>query len=237
MEKYKNEYKAFIKMISNDYPYEIEIDDDFLSPIFDKIYNDLLIQHSHILNKFYSNGTRGIINFCFLDHYLIFCFRLANYLYQSGYSLLLAEAIYYSSKIRTSTDLFYTANIGEYFIPVHSLGAIIDSRAKYGKLLKVYNGVHIGPYDIVGVPADQWKHPIIGNGVILLANSGVFGDTEIGDNVIVSMKSIIINEKIPNDCIVMGQSPRLSIIPHERNNLELLRYYISGKPQSQYLSK
>jgi serine acetyltransferase len=223
------EYNAFKKMIINDYPYEIGIDNDFFAPIFKKIYNELLVQHSHVNNKYYSDAHGGIISTSFLDHYLILCFRVANYLYKLNVSLELAEAIYYSSRIRTSTDLFFTAEMGDYFIPVHSLGAVIDSRAKYGQLVKIYNGVHIGPYDILKLPPEQWKHPEIGNGVTLLANSGVFGNSIIGDNVVVAGRAVIINEIIPNNCIVIGQSPRLNVIPNTENNFNMLYPQYRGK--------
>jgi serine O-acetyltransferase len=221
-ERYKKEYSAFRKMIINDYPYEVDIDDDFFAPVFEKIYNEVLTQHSHLTSKYYSNENGGILTFSYLDHYLILCFRVANYLYKLKTAINLAEAIYYSSRIRTSTDLFFTAEIGDYFIPVHSMGAAIDGRAKYGKLLKVYNGVHIGPYDILKLPPERWEHPKIGNGVTLLANSSVFGNSTIGDNVVVAGRAVIINEVIPDNCIVMGQSPRLSVLPNTENNFNLL---------------
>lgn len=216
------EYIAFKKMILNDYPYEIAIDDNEIFPVFKKIHLAICEQHSRINNKFFSNEGKGIVDFKFLDHYLIFCYRIANYIYKNYKNNQLAEAIYYSSRVRTSTDLYYTAEIGNYFIPVHSLGAIIDSHAVYGNLFKIYNGVHIGPYNIQGINPKEWKHPRIGNGVTLLANSGVFGTTEILDNVIVSMGTIIINEKIPSNCIVMGKSPNLYVLPITISNFDLV---------------
>ncbi|MBP4137788.1 hypothetical protein [Flavobacterium geliluteum] len=222
MEVLDKEYTAFKKTVSNDYPYELSIDDNELFPIFKKTHNAICEQHSRINNKFFSNDGKGIIDFKFLDHYLIFCYRVANYIYKNSGNLLLAEAIYYSSRIRTSTDLYYTAEIGDYFIPGHSIGTVMDSRAKYGELFKIYNGVHIGPYNIQGVEPKDWKHPRFGNAVTLLANTSVYGDTEIGDNVIVGVGAVIVNEKIPSNCIVMGQSPRLFVLPINVSNFDLL---------------
>jgi len=222
MEALENSYNGFRKMIIFDYPYEIEINDGELFPTFSLIYKDILNQHSKIKNKFFSKEGKGIIDFRYLDHYLIVCFRVANYIYKNMKNIDLAEAIYYSSKIRTSTDLYYTTEIGEYFMPCHSIGAVIDSRAQFGKLFKVYNGVHMGPHNINGIDPKEWKHPRFGNGVTLLANSSVYGDTVIEDNVIVSSNSLIINEKIPANCIVIGQSPSLYILPNNFNNIDLI---------------
>lgn len=223
MELLNRQYKAFKKLILNDYPYELEINDNELFTVFKEIYNDVCRQHSKIENKYFSNQSEGIIDFKYLDHYLIFCFRMANYIYKNGINLELADAIYYSSRIRTGTDLYYTASIDEYFFPVHSIGAIIDSHTEYGKLFRVYHGVHVGPYNIQGVDPKDQKHPKIGNGVILLGKSSVYGDTQIGDNVIVSVGSVIINEKIPSNCIVIGQSPNLYVLPNKFSNFDLLK--------------
>ena len=219
----EREYNALKKMVLADFPYEMQINDVEIFPIFKEVYSNVKKQHSKIRNKFYTNKDGdGIIDFKFLDHYLIFCFRMANYIYKNYANVELAEAIYYSSRIRTSTDLYYPAEIDDYFIPAHSLGTVMDSRAKYGKLFKIYNGVHIGPYNIQGVDPKDWKHPKIGDAVTLLANSSVYGNTEIGNNVIVSVGAKIINEIIPSNCVVIGQSPNLFVLPIVENNFDLL---------------
>ena len=214
------DYMALKKMITQDYPYEIILDDNFYY-IFFQIYRKILSEHSAIQNKFYSDNGQGIINLIYLDHYLILCYRLSNYLYKNN-SLELANAIYYSSKLRCSTDLFYTTEIGPYFIPVHSLGTIIDSHATYGYLFKIYNEVHIGPYNIIGKDPSHWEHPVFGNGVTLLSKVSIFGKTIIGNNVIVSSGAVIINEIIPDDCIVIGQSPNLYFMPLKEKNTNLI---------------
>jgi serine O-acetyltransferase len=222
MEILNKEYIAFKKMVLNDYPYEVVINDNELFPVFKHVYNNVCDQHSKINNKFFSREGKGIIDFKILDHYLIFSYRIANYIYKNCNNFELQEAIYYSSRIRTSTDLYYTAEIGDYFIPGHSIGTVMDSRAKYGELFKVYNGVHIGPYNIQGLDPKNWKHPKFGNGVTLLAKSSVYGDTDIGDNVIISVGSLVVNEKIPSNCIVIGQSPKLNVLPNNQSNFDLL---------------
>lgn len=216
----KEHYHAFKKLVLNDNPYEINIDDNEFYSVFTTVFNTICEQHSIINDRFYSKEGKGIIDFRFLDQYLIFCYRIANYVYKESNDRVLADAIYYSSRVRCSTDLYYTAEIGDFFIPVHSLGTVMDSRSVYGKLFQIYNGVHIGPYKIIGIPPEEWKHPKFGNGVTLLGNSAVYGDTEIGDNVIVSAGTVIINEKIPSNCIVIGQSPQLYVLPNDFNNID-----------------
>ncbi len=201
-------YKGIKKCVLNDYPYDIEWKDDIIIPIFKKCYEVLLEQHSHINNSYYSNNENGIIRLEYLDHYVIICFRFAQKLFESG-MVLQADAVYYSCRVRGAIDLFYTTKIGECFIPVHALGTIVDSHAKYGKYFKIYDSCHIGPFSIVGKDPKDWVHPVFGDFVTILGHSKVFGDTTVGNNVIISAGSLIINEEIPDNCVVSGSSPNL----------------------------
>jgi serine O-acetyltransferase len=86
---------------------------------------------------------------------------------------------------------------------------VIDSHAKYGKMFRFYNGVHIGPYSIVGNEPSEWIHPVFGDYVTMYNGAKVFGKTVVGNNVIISPNTIVINETIPDNCVVSGKSPNL----------------------------
>jgi len=214
-------YNALKKCVLADFPYFLEWDDTILTQYFSEIYKVVITEHSKIRNPYYSENGIGLIRLNFLDHYVILTYRFANCLYKNNL-LDVAEAIYYSMRVRGSIDLYFTTEIGSYFIPTHSLGAVVDSHAKYGCLLKLYNGVHIGPQDIIGKPPSEWEHPVIGDYVTLLANSHVYGRSVIGNNVIVSSGTVIINDEIPDNCIVFGTSPNLYFMPLRNKNSSLL---------------
>lgn len=204
----KTIYEAVKKCILIDYPYEIEWLDDVAFLFFQDVYNKVIEDHSHINNPYYSNEQGGRLLLNYLDHYAILCFRYANHLWAKGLSML-ADAVYYSMRIRCSLDLYYTSSIGECFMPVHALGTIMDSHASYGKHFKIYDGCHIGPYSIIGKDPKEWVHPKFGDYVTMLAHSTVYGNSVIGNNVIISSGTTIINEEIPDNCIVSGASPNL----------------------------
>ena len=201
-------FYAIKKCVLNDYPYPIEWEDWEVQDIFNVTYDDVIEQHSHINNSYYSNEKTGLINLNFLDHYVILLYRFANALWKNNLTTY-AEAVYYSLRVRGSIDLFYTTDIDKYFMPTHSLGAVIDSHSKYGKYFRIYNGCHIGPYNIIGLQPNEWKHPVIGDYVTMLGGSKVFGNTIIGNNVTLSVNTVVINEEIPDNCIVSGVSPNL----------------------------
>lgn len=120
-------------MIIKDFPYSLEREfDEEFKDIFRKVYVDIIKQHSKIKDLYFSDNGIGFINFSFLDHYLIICHRVANALYLSGVKNDICDAIYYSCRLRTTTDVYYRAEIGDYFLPCHPLGSVIDSKSKYG---------------------------------------------------------------------------------------------------------
>lgn len=220
----QQEYEAFIRMVNMDFPYVLpdSIFDDSVYYLFELVYNSIVAQHSRITNSYYSKNGNGLFNLAFLDHYLILCYRFAHALFVNQVNVLLADAVYYTSKMRTSTDIYYRGHIGDFFLPVHPLGSVVDSRATYGKGFRLYNGVQIGPYGIAGKNPVDWVHPVIGDGVIVYANSCIYGRTVVGDNVTITPCTTIINEKIPDSCIVFGSSPNLKLIPNNHNNLDII---------------
>lgn len=201
-------YDGLKKCVVSDYPFRLEWHDAFIFPIFQRCLEELVEEHSHINNSYYSDDNGGLLKIDYLDHYIILCFRFAHLLYKNRVNDL-ADAVYYSSRVRGSIDLFYTSKIGRCFMPVHAIGTIMDSHARYGEFFKIYDGCHIGPYSIVGKEPKDWEHPIFGNYVTMLAHSKVYGKSIIGDNVIISAGTVIVNEEIPNNCIVSGSSPNL----------------------------
>lgn len=203
-------YQAVKKCVLADYPYQINWDDDLLYPIFKDVFEDIVSQHAKIRNRYYSRDGEGLVTLEYLDHYVILMYRLANKMWHLG-NAEWADVFYYSMRLRGDIDLFYQCELGPYFMPAHALGACLDAHAKYGKLFKIHNGIHIGPWDMVGKDPKEWIHPTFGDGVTFESGAQVYGDCHIGNNVILSINTVIINEDIPDNCIVSGQSPHLVV--------------------------
>jgi len=217
------EYERFKKLLIKDYPYELgpDVFDRDVESVFMQVYSEVREQHARTRNTYYSTASGGIVNLAYLDHYLILCYRFAHAVAKHGFNDICADAAYYSSRIRTSTDIYYRSEIGKHFLPSHPIGAVIDSRSIYGVGFRLYNGVHIGPYGVDGKEPSEWVHPHFGDGVIVYANSKIYGKTVVGDNVTISPGVSIVNETIPNNCIVFGASPYLKVVPNRRDNLAI----------------
>ncbi len=112
-------------------------------------------------------------------------------------------------------DWFYAVDLPVHFFAEHPVGSVLG-KAKYGDHLLVYQGTTVG-----GSSKDGKIHyPAIGNNVILFSNASVLGKSDIGSNVIVSAGAQIVNENVPDNCIVFGQTPNLIIKGRNPNIME-----------------
>lgn len=218
----RRQYVALKKCVTSDFCYPLEWNDSKVEPIFEEVASDLIQQHSKIKLSYYrkenpNGGFDGLLNLAYLDHYVILGFRLARKLADTGFKDL-AEAVFYSYRMRGDFDMYYKADVGDFFLPSHALGTCLDNHVKYGKLFQVYNKVHVGPYNIVGKDPSDWVHPIIGDYVTVLAGSNIYGKTKIGNNVIVAVGTTLINAEVPDNCVVSGTSPNLFYMPLKRSN-------------------
>lgn len=135
----------------------------------------------------------------------IFLYRVSKLLALRG-DLTEADAVYYLNKIMNSVDWYHQINLPIHFMAEHPLGSILG-RAKYGDYLFVYQGTTVGGSRHNG----ELRYPELGDRVVLYANATVLGSCKIGKNVIISANSYLIDETIPDNCIVFGSSPNLII--------------------------
>lgn len=123
-----------------------------------------------------------------------------------------------------SLFLNHRVNMPSIFYLDHPYGTIIG-RATIGEFFFAIQGVTVG----AGTIARDQVFPQIGNHVTMLADSSVMGNVRIGNRVIISAGSRIVNQDIPDNCIVFGQSPELTIklvgeISIEKRMSEIWRY-------------
>lgn len=157
--------------------------------------------------------------------WMIFLYRLAHEIYRNNRIDTPKEAdqVYYLNKIMHSNDWFYAVDLPVHFLCEHPLGSVLG-RAQYGDYFFVYQGTTVGGNRSKG----QLYYPVIGDNVILFANSTVLGDTHIGNNVVISAESYIINEDIPDNCIVFGRSPNLIIKSKTEEEIKSYTKHIWG---------
>ena len=116
-------------------------------------------------------------------------YRIAHELYREEVPLI-PRMMTELAHSETGIDIHPAATIGKHFTIDPGTGAVIGATCIIGDNVKLYQGVTLGaksfPLDengkpIKGIP----RHPIIGNNVIIYANSTILGRIHIGDGCII----------------------------------------------------
>ena len=134
--------------------------------------------------------------------YCLFLYFLSRDSYIVENNEQVAEKLYLLNKILNSVDLFYGIELPNIWGAEHPLGSVMG-RAKYNDYFFFYQGCTVG--------GSGGFYPVLGRNVTMYSNSKILGKSFVGDNVIISANSYVINETIPSNCIVFGQSPNLTI--------------------------
>ncbi len=162
--------------------------------------------YSAMLSKRFFDGEHMVFNPVFSVTWMIFLYRVSRLLFQQGYGHE-ADCVYYLNKIMHANDWFYQIDWPVHFMAEHPLGSVLG-KAVYGDFLFVYQSTTVGG----NRKNDTLYYHVLGNNVVLYANATVLGNTHIGNNVIVSANSYLIDADIPDNCLVFGKSPDLKIV-------------------------
>lgn len=179
---------------------------NYVIPCLERLEHSL----SHINDKYV--GHDGIVKFNHqhTDHYAMFLYLLANTAYTKNSDLSIANKLYALNKALHSVDVYYEVELPDIFFFQHPLGAVLG-RAKYSEYLVVYQKCTVGGKDGI--------YPVIGEGVVLYGGASLIGRCIIGKNVWLSVNTCVVEEDIPDNCVVFGRSPNLVIKKTNRNVL------------------
>ncbi len=152
------------------------------------------------------------------SQWMFFLYSLSHIIYlnnENQYGRGAADQIYYLNKILHSIDWFYAVDLPVHFYSEHPLKSVMG-RAKYGDWLLIYQGTTVGGSRKTG----KVYYPTIGNNVILFSDSAILGNSRIGDNVMISSGTRVINTDIPANSIVFGISPNLIIREYDEKEMK-----------------
>ena len=157
-------------------------------------------------NKIYPNSEGFSI--CNTNAYAGFLYHLSHSIGMRGglEDVALADKIYYLNKIMNGVEWYWNIELPEHFLCEHPVGSVLG-RAEYGDYLCVYQGVTIGANFV----KETCIYPVLGNFVTLYANATVLGSSRIGNHVVVAANAFVMNEAIPDNCVVFGSSPALTV--------------------------
>ena len=164
---------------------------------------------SHSKNKYYSKQGQVYFNPFHSGQYSIFLYFVANSLFHlmPGNNTL-ADRVYYLNKCLNCLDIFYEVNMPKVFFLDHPVGSVLG-RAVYGECFRITQLCTVGN--------NKGIYPVMGKNVKMMTGSTVLGSCTIGDNVIISANSYVIDIDIPSCSIVFGRSPSLTVKSKEES--------------------
>ncbi len=136
-------------------------------------------------------------------------YRLAHELLLLGVPLI-PRIITEMAHSETGIDIHPGATIGHHFTIDHGTGVVIGATCIIGNNVKLYQGVTLGaksfPVDddgnpIKGIP----RHPILGDNVIVYANSTILGRIRIGNNAIIGGNIWVTEDVAPGARILQNK--------------------------------
>lgn len=142
-----------------------------------------------------------------IDHfhsgqYATLLYYLANSIWAADGELETATRIFLLNKMLNGIDLYYEVEMPPVFLIGHTVGMVF-SKATYGNFCLFHQGCTVG--------RNFMDRPTLKENVVLFPNSSVIGRCIIGSNVVISPGVQVINQDIPDNCMVFnGKGNRLT---------------------------
>ena len=210
----KNTFLYIKKLLESYLPDSIQNNNEQLEIMVNDGLDRLEFSFSKVKDKYFNENGIPVFNHLNSDHMVVLIYYIGNSGFRSNCDKNLLEKIYYLNKILHSVDIFYSVELPDVFCVAHPLGTILG-HAKYGNYLHIYQNVTIGS-------TNEGIYPTIGEGVAFSSNTSAIGDCTIGNNVLFTANSFIINKNIPDNSLVTGHYPNNRIIPNKKPVIERL---------------
>lgn len=155
--------------------------------------------------------------------YAIFLYQLSKVMLGIDGHDQKAEKIYCLNKVLHSVDWFYEIELPMIFGVEHPVGSVMG-RAKYNDGFFFCQGCTVG--------GNNNHYPILGKNVRMCSDSKILGKSIIGNDIIISANTYIIDETIPDCSIVFGSGRNLTIV---RKPCSVIRAKLDDVWEEEYL--
>lgn len=141
------------------------------------------------------------------DQYAQFLYFFSNSLWKTSQNKPVCDKIMYLNRTLNNFFFSYKGNLPDIFFLGHPIGTVIGN-AQYSDYLVLLQNVTINTSsDDQGNPA-----PVLGKGLFMGAGAKIIGNKPVGDRVSVSVDTVVYNQEIGNDKIVMTDSNGQTLI-------------------------
>lgn len=168
----------------------------------------------HIEKPYYNYNGKCIFNHLHGDHYAMFLYLLSNSLYVLENNDILASKVFLLNKALHGLDAFYSIELPKIFIFVHPIGTILG-KATYENYFAVYQNCTIGA-------TEEGIYPSFSEGTVCYSKSSIIGKCNVGKNVVFAANSLVINQNISDNRLVLGSFPNNRVIENNKKVLDRL---------------
>jgi serine O-acetyltransferase len=149
-------------------------------------------------------GSRLEVALCYPGLHAVAMHRAAHFL--SRHKLpVAARFVSQLGRFLTGIEIHPTAVVGERLFIDHGMGVVIGSTAVVGDDVTLYQGVTLGG---TSLEKGSKRHPTLGRGVIVGANSQVLGGFTVGDGARVGSGAVVV-KAVPPGATAVGNPARV----------------------------
>ena len=141
---------------------------------------------------------------CYPGLHALVLHRRANALYRRGW-FWAARFISQFGRFATGIELHPGATIGRRVFIDHGMGVVVGETAEIGDDCTIYQGVTLGGTSLA---KGAKRHPTLGKGVIVGANSQVLGGFTVGDGARVGSSAVVL-KAVPPGATAVGNPARI----------------------------
>ena len=168
--------------------------------MFDRIREDIAC----ILERDPAARGRWEVLTCYPGLHALVLHRRAHVFWQHGWHWL-ARFTSHIGRFLTGIELHPGATIGRRVFIDHGMGVVVGETAQIGDDCTIYQGVTLGGTSL-------WKgvkrHPTLGRGVIVGANSQVLGGFTVGDGARIGSGAVVV-KAVPAGATAVGNPARI----------------------------
>lgn len=133
----------------------------------------------------------------------VFLFRLGCEIHKRNRDDLKFQ-IHWLLKELCSCEIYFNNEIGIGFYFIHGEGTVIGSRNKIGKGFKIHQGCTIGHKK-----NGEGNGNVIGDNVVLYANSSIIGELKIGNNVVIGAHVLVTDNVSDNKIVISNENIKI----------------------------
>ena len=157
-----------------------------------------------ILERDPAARSRWEVLTCYPGLHALVLHRRAHAFRQSGWHWL-ARFTSHLGRFFTGIEIHPGATIGRRVFIDHGMGVVIGETAEIGDDCTIYQGVTLGGTSLA--PGEK-RHPTLGRGVIVGANSQVLGGFTVGDGARIGSSAVVV-KPVPAGATAVGNPARI----------------------------